>query len=785
MYDRSVRRGRRGRCGSLSLRSVTRESVLDLYRRGRLLEAEAACEQLLAAGDVSALTLRAEIRRAAGRTQAAIEDLEQYLRARPADASGWRRLGAALLGAGRGAQAVDSLRRAVELEPGAARSHNNLGHALLSAGRVREARACFERALELDARYAIALHNLGLALEQLDEAGPAQSAWRRALALDPSLVPARLSLGLALVAQRPSEALALFATVLERAPAQVTAWIGRGAALLALERAEEALVALDQALALAPDRADALNLRGGALTRLHRPQEALAVFDRLLAIDAGSIDAWCNRAVVQQHLGDEAGALASYRRALSIDPRCTRARSEWLAALIVPVPDSARDAIRSRLAFECALEEFERWLAAARPQARALDTLCEQPHFYLAYHEACNRALLTRYRTAIAAARVPAPAAAASGGRRSARGSGRQRIGIVSAHVYDHSVYNAITHGWLEQLDRRRFEITVFSLGRQADARTATARSLAEHFEAGERTRREWAECIADRAPDVLLYPEIGMDRMTLGLASQRLASRQLVAWGHPDTSGLPTLDGYLSAELLEPDDAEEHYSERLIRLPRLGVYCTRHPNATIARIERTAFGIPADCPLFVCAGTPVKYRPEDDRLLIEIARRVGRGVFVFFTAERAAESARLQARLAAGFARAGLDPSCWLHFIPWQPRARFLGLLREADVFLDTVGFSGFNTMMLAVEAQLPGVAYDGWLMRGRLASGIYRRLGLTELIASNRRAYVDIAVRLATSADLRRMVRAALRAEEHRLYEDRGVIEALTEVLLDTAAR
>ncbi len=62
------------------------------------------------------------------------------------------------------------------------------------------------------------------------------------------------------------------------------------------------------------------------------------------------------------------------------------------------------------------------------------------------------------------------------------------------------------------------------------------------------------------------------MDQMTARLAALRLAPVQLAAWGHPITTGFPTIDGYLSAAAFEPGDAQEHYRERLVPLPEVGL---------------------------------------------------------------------------------------------------------------------------------------------------------------------------------------------------------------------
>jgi len=63
---------------------------------------------------------------------------------------------------------------------------------------------------------------------------------------------------------------------------------------------------------------------------------------------------------------------------------------------------------------------------------------------------------------------------------------------------------------------------------------------------------------LADRL-HILVYPEIGMHPPTMQIAALRLAPVQCTAWGHPLTSGLPTVDYYLSSELMEPENEQAH----------------------------------------------------------------------------------------------------------------------------------------------------------------------------------------------------------------------------------
>ncbi len=233
------------------------------------------------------------------------------------------------------------------------------------------------------------------------------------------------------------------------------------------------------------------------------------------------------------------------------------------------------------------------------------------------------------------------------------------------------------------------------------------------------------------------------MDQMTARLAALRNAPVQLAAWGHPVTTGLPTIDGYLSAAAFEPDNAQDHYRERLIALPNLG--CCYRSLAVVPRTpDLEELSIDPRRPLLLCPGTPYKYQPEHDDLYVEIARRLGHVRLVFFEDMSLGIARTLHDRLERVFEESGLDPYEFLVLAPRLDRPTFFGLMQQADVFLDTIGFSGFNTVMQAIECGLPVVAYRGRFMRGRFGSGILQRMGLGELVAGTDAEYVDLVVRL-----------------------------------------
>jgi protein O-GlcNAc transferase len=269
------------------------------------------------------------------------------------------------------------------------------------------------------------------------------------------------------------------------------------------------------------------------------------------------------------------------------------------------------------------------------------------------------------------------------------------------------------------------------------------------------------------------------MDPMTLKLASLRLAPVQVAAWGHPETTGLPTIDYYLSAEAFEPPQYHANYMETPMALPNLGCCYTPLPVASVEP-DLAHLSIGSDRAILICPGAPFKYAPQFDFIFVEIARRLGKCRLVFFTWQIPALSETLRRRLEARFSESNLRFSDYGVFVPWQPTAQFYGLMKRADVFLDTIGFSGFNTAMQAVECNLPIVTMDGKFMRGRLASGILKRMNMHELIVEKTGDYIQVAVRLAEDKDYARQIRRRMLAAEGVLYEDVSAVRALEHALV-----
>ena len=716
------------------------------HQRGQLAQAQAHYRRALQTDSRHAASLHhlGIIAYQTGNFAEALSLMDQALAIDPTDAAAQNNRGLVLQDTGQPIQALACFERALALVPAYPDALNNRGNALGDLGRHAEAIECYEAALRINARYPEAYQNLGNALRALGSREAAVARYDQALALNPRYVDAL---------------------------------INRANTLRELRQPRAALAGYETAVAIDPRSAQAHNNLGNLLQELRQHERALACFEQAIAIDPNYARAFLNRGVAELALARPADAMRSLERACALDPQGGEARWAIAMAELAPThgPDGGDSAATER--FVNAIDRLEAWIFPDHADTAPNDVGSHQP-FYIAYRETNNREALSRYGALCARVMAhwrrqhPAvPARRASGDR--------IRIGIVSNHVHEHSVWNALLKGIVLQMDPARFELCIFSLGTLRDDQTALARRTAWAFIDDKWTLSEWVEAICALAPDALLYPEIGMDAMTTRLASLRLAPVQLAAWGHPETTGLPTVDHYVTAADFEPPACEAHYSERVMALPGLGCAYQRL-DAEPAQIDLAALGLARGTPLLLCAGVTFKYTPRFDALLVAIAQRLGACQFVFFDSpDSHAVGQAIRQRMRRAFASAGLQFDDFARVVPWQSRSGFYALMEQSDVFLDTVGFSGFNTAMQAIECSLPMVTMEGRFMRGRFGSAILRKIGLDELVASSDAQYVALAVDLATDPGRCRDLRARIQARRHVLFDDPAPMIELQERL------
>ncbi len=661
---------------------------------------------------------------------------------------------------------------------------------LLNRGLILEALKChqeavesFDQALKLKSKYAEAHNNRGAALNALGRDEEALESCRKAIAIKPNYAEAHYNAGIALCALgRYDDALKSFDRALALQPNYAKAHNNRGTALEALNRLPEALAAYDRALAGNTGFVEVRNNRCRVLCTLGRFDEALATFERALALKPDDADAYYNRGRVYIDLNRNAEALADLQKALAIRPDYAEARFAACFAELPIVYADEPEIARRRAAYAESLCRLCADVEAGNVPGDLAEALAVKQPFLLAYQGYNDRDLQKLYGALVcrimarehSAAALPPPPAPGE----------PVRVGIVSSFFRLHSNWKIPIKGWIGQLDRTRFKIYGYYPGRLRDAETDAAAAMCDRFVQRPLSAEGWRHEILADAPHVLIYPGLLMDAVSMQLAAQRLAPVQCNSWGHPETSGMPTLDYFLSSDLMEPPDADAHYTEKLVRLPNLSIYY-EPANITPVSVTRAELGLRADATAFWCGQSVFKYLPQYDHVFARIAQQAGNCQFVFLRHNGGPPVNELFiARLDRAFAGVGLKASDHCVFLTGMSLSKFVAAIGQCDVFLDSIGWSGCNSALESLPHSLPIVTMPGTLMRGIHSAAILRMMGIADTIAATVDDYVSIAARLANNPTERQAISARIKDSQHKVYRDRACITAL-EDFLDRAAR
>lgn len=653
------------------------------------------------------------------------------------------------LNAQRWPEAVAAARTALELRPNQPDAIHVLGVVAWRTGRLAEAAQLIRATVALAPNYAEAHRNLGIVLQEIGQPGNAIACFRRATELQPTMADAHFHLATLLREKGDLDA---------------------------------ALSIYQRVIALVPDHAEALNDLGAALKERGRLPEAIECFRRALAARPDYVVALVNLAGALMDSGEPLASRALYARARELAPARADARFGYCLSFIPICYANEVEIADSRTAYDRELAALEGHYAAAPQElAAAADAAGEHLPFYLAYQGLDDRPLQERFGSLFARAMAAGhPDLAARPTMPPAGPDEPIRVGVVSGFFRSHSVWK-LFGGWVREFDRRRFKLYGYSTARRRDAETPRARAAFDVFVETSHSFEAFAATIRGHRLHALLFPEIGMDQTTARLAALRLAPVQAAAWGHPETSGLPTIDYFLSSDLMEPPGAEACYSERLVRLPNLSIhYAPLEVRPAAPDLGR--LGVRPDAVKYLCCQSLYKYLPRNDDVFARIAAAVPDAQFLFIEHHAAPEvTALVRRRLAAAFAAHGLDAVRHVVFVPSLDAAQYAGLNAASDVYLDSLEWSGGNTTLEAVAAGLPIVTLPGRLMRGRHSAAILTMMGIDETIARDKDNYVELAVRLGTDVVWRRDMAAKVVANRGKLYRDETPVRAL-EALIES---
>ena len=505
-------------------------------------------------------------------------------------------------------------------------------------------------------------------------------------------------------------------------------------------------------------------LRGRCLRGLEHHEQAAAEFSTALESAPASTSATSELLMALQAEGklkEAAAVLQKFARNNGPDPLLEAKQALHFPAIL----QSAREADDIRRNVKAFLECFHDAPLLGRPME-----IMSSPPFFLAFHNRNDKELLRRIaQFLIRHSTVDAGSLGQSGrpGLGEVNGAGafsrrpdclppcdRRRVGFISRHFTNHTIMSYFFR-MLRELCPRIPHCFILEFPQKDNpfrrelAQKASMVTLPDRLGAA-------IHAVRELNLDILVYLDLGMDPLTWFLAFSRLATVQCALYGHPMTTGIPNIDIFISPDAMEPDNAGEHYTESLHRLP--GLLCSVLPPPPPLRTSPRA----ASGNVYLCAQSLFKVHPDLDAVMLHILSRDNDAEIHFFQSRLQHETRALQTR----FRYTLPEHHTRIRWLPQCSEQEFLGLLQDADVILDTPHFSGGSTSFKALGIGAPVITMEGAFMRGRQTSGLYRYLGVKGLTAGTLEELGELALHIAHSPSLRRDKSREIFALKDRLF-------------------
>ena len=680
-----------------------------LYRQGRLAEAQRSCDGLLAVDpdNARAWYLAGIIAHKLGNSTVAADRMKEAVRLAPTNPECLTHASEVFRRAGRLDEAVAAARAAVQQWPEHPAPQNNLGLALKDADQPEEAEACFRKALAIDASYFRAYLNLGNLLHSLDRSTEAYRQFEQALRIRPDYPEALNSAGqLSKELGRSQAAVQLLQRALQLRPGYPKAQLNLANALADLKQVDESERMLVGLTKSHPDYVEAFHDLGALYERQKKVPDAVTAYRRVLELQPDSPQALAALENAKRNICDW---------------------SDW--------PDSVERLIQASQA--C--------LAAGKPSPFLPLVSCRFPttsehRFKIACHHAAR---VTRRVGGVSLADDP-------NCRARAVEPTRIRLAFLS-HEFRYHVVSHLMLGLFRRFSREQFEVFAFdySPDDSSEMRQTIINDVDQFIRIPSGTDRSRAERIFKEAIHILVDVNSYMPGGRPGIAGHRPAPIQ-ISHMYPATTGASHIDYFITDPFVSPAGDENYFTEKLIYLPCC--YLPTDSDQVIATDtpSRAECGLPEHGIVFCSFNKSDKIEPHLFDVWMRILDQTPSSVlWLRNDGPAAAENLRREAAARC------IDPDrlVFAQEVPGIPE--HLARQRNADLFLDTWTHGAHGTAVDALWAGLPLLTCPGRTFTSRVAASLLTAVGLTELIVEDLEEYESLAVKLA--ADSARL--AALR--------------------------
>ena len=620
-------------------------------------------------------------------------------------------------------------------------AQSNLGILYNQLGKHQKAINCFEKAIQINPNSANAYYSLGVIFTQLGESQKAINCFEKAIQINPNHIDAHNNLG----------------TILNE-----------------LGESQKAISCYEKAIQINPNFANAYYNLGTILNELGESQKAISCYEKAIQINPNYIDAHNNLGTILNGLGESQKAINCFEKAIKIEPE--NLTSHWLSMNTFPVIYKNFEEIEQyRNNFIKSINKLNLLLDTQSKYSKKqlISAINSSTNFYLHYQGTDVLDLQKRYANLIE--KITQNIYQEFHKERKKNISSKYiKVGFVSCFFKNHTV-SKLFKNWILKLDQKYFKRFVYYAGNEFDHTTNEIKQNVDYFFNHTDVDQLINQIFKDNL-DVLIYLDIGMKPIIQILSSLRLAPIQCNTWGHPVTSGFKNIDYYFSSELMEYKNSQKNYSENLIILPNLGI---NYDSPNLSNIKKPNILNESNSTIYLNLQSLFKLIPQDDHIYLDILKKNSNCCFWFIQGNNNSVTSIFKERISKLFKKEGYNFEKYSYFHPRCKQEEFFGLIEESDIILDSFNWSGGNTSLEAISLNKPIVTYPSNFMRGRHTYGILKILDIDETIATSKKNYVEIAVKLANEKKFRNSIIDKMKKNKNKLFNDDKSLKFLEEVI------
>ena len=294
--------------------------------------------------------------------------------------------------------------------------------------------------------------------------------------------------------------------------------------------------------------------------------------------------------------------------------------------------------------------------------------------------------------------------------------SSKIRIGFVSEFLTDHTIGKLFSNLILD-LDPNKFDVIVFHSLNTKEGFIKKIIDLKIRTISLPLLLNDKIKILKAEHLDIIFYPDIGMSGDLYYLTFYRLAKFQINSLGHPETSGNKNIDFFISNQMSELVEADDFYSEKLIKFNNFNIYC----NSLESSNKGVSLNFPENKNIYFCPQTIFKLVPEFDEIIKNITNLDKKSVICFIKDPFNHQYKIFLQRLK----NKGINLDQIL-IIDRLSEKEFINLSAQADILLDPLYFGAGNSFIETFLNPCPLITHPSKFLRSRIAMGLYKQLNI-----------------------------------------------------------